>query len=101
MTTEGRTAPPNEDRRFEPSRSLPSYGPAGSLLGPPTSYFSAVTFYSQRQPLVEEDRHTALVLGFLRPAPVAGALEPWLGVVLGREVRAKPMDHLARPGAAE
>jgi hypothetical protein len=60
-----------------------------------------VTFYSRWQPLVDEDRRTALVFGFLRNAPVTEAIEPWLGVVLGREVRVKPMDHLAGPGAAE
>ncbi len=50
-----------------------------------------MSFYSRWQPLVDEDRHTALVFGFFRHAPVALGLEPWLTAVLGRPVRAQPL----------
>jgi len=46
-----------------------------------------VSFYSRWQPLLDEDRHTALVFGFLRHAPVALALGPWLEQVLDRKVK--------------
>lgn len=49
-------------------------------------------FYSQWQPLVDEDRHTALVFGFFRHAPVALALRPWLSRVLGRPVEPEPLE---------
>jgi hypothetical protein len=49
-------------------------------------------FYSQWQPLVDEDRHTALVFGFFRHAPVALGLAPWLSGVLGRPVAPHPLE---------
>ena len=48
-------------------------------------------FYSCWQPLADEDRHTALVFGFLRHAPVRLALGPWLSGVLGRSVAPEPL----------
>ena len=50
-----------------------------------------MSFYSRWQPLVDEDRHTALVFGFFRHAPVADALEPWLERVIGRPLKATPL----------
>jgi hypothetical protein len=47
-----------------------------------------VSFYSRWQPLVDEDRHTALVFGFLRHAPADLGLGPWLEEVLRRTVSA-------------
>jgi len=52
----------------------------------------SVSFYSRWQPLVDEDRHTALVFGFLRHAPVELALNPWLSTVLERPVDAAPLE---------
>lgn len=50
-----------------------------------------MSFYSRWQPLLDEDRHTALVFGFLRHAPVGLALVPWLERVLDRPVTAEPL----------
>src|SRR6266849_8616996 len=54
-----------------------------------------MSFYSRWQTLIDEDRHTALVFGFFRHAPVSIALEPWLTQVLARPVRPQPL----RPGS--
>jgi hypothetical protein len=48
-------------------------------------------FLSNSQPLLNEDRHTALVFGFMRHAPTNLALNPWLSKVLGRSVEALPL----------
>jgi hypothetical protein len=49
-------------------------------------------FYSRWQPLLDEDRHTALVFGFFRHAPASFALDPWLSEVIGRSVRSCPLE---------
>lgn len=48
--------------------------------------------YSVWQPLDDEDQRTALVFGYLRHAPVESGLSPWLSEVLGRPVRARPLE---------
>lgn len=48
-------------------------------------------FLSNWQPLINEDRHTALLFGFMRHAPAASALNPWLSRVLGRSAEAEPL----------
>ena len=45
------------------------------------------------QPLLNEDRHTALLFGFMRHAPLASALNPWLSSVLDRPVEAASLSH--------
>jgi hypothetical protein len=51
-----------------------------------------MSLYSSWQPLVDENGQTALVFGFMRHAPVASALRPWLADVLGRNVSVQPID---------
>lgn len=48
-------------------------------------------YFSSWQPLIDENAHTALTFGFLRHAPPAAALEPWLSCVLERPVTAPPL----------
>lgn len=48
-------------------------------------------YLSNWQPLVNEDRHTALLFGFMRHAPVESALNPWPSAVLGRPMRARAL----------
>src|SRR4051812_7008909 len=50
-------------------------------------------YFSNWQPLSNEDRHTALLFGFMRHAPVLHALNPWLSLVLGRDVAAAPLEQ--------
>lgn len=50
-------------------------------------------YLSNWQPLTNEDRHTALLFGFMRHAPVHNALNPWLLEVLGRRVDAEPLSQ--------
>src|SRR4051794_30210440 len=52
-------------------------------------------YFSNWQPLLNEDRHTALLFGFLRHAPVSSALNPWLSDVLGRPAQAAPLGQSA------
>jgi hypothetical protein len=58
------------------------------MLGGP----GAVKFFAAWQPPEREDAQTALAFGFLRHAPVAHALHPWLTEVLERPVRADPLE---------
>jgi hypothetical protein len=51
-------------------------------------------YLSNWQPLVNEDRHTALLFGFMRHAPVE-ALDSWLSLTLGRSVEAVPLRQQA------
>jgi hypothetical protein len=43
-------------------------------------------YFSGWQPLVHEDQYTALLFGFMRHAPAALALSPWLSGLFGRPV---------------
>lgn len=52
-------------------------------------------YLSNWQPLANEDRHTALLFGFMRHAPVAAALNPWLSRVLDKPVNATPLSQQA------
>jgi hypothetical protein len=49
-------------------------------------------FYTRWQRVAGEDARTALVFGFMRHAPAACALNPWLTEVLGRPVEAEPLE---------
>jgi hypothetical protein len=51
-----------------------------------------VKFYSSWQPADPEDARTALVFGFMRHAPVAHALRPWLSDVLQRDINAESLE---------
>ena len=50
-------------------------------------------FFSNWQPLIDEDAHTALTFGFFRHAPTQQALQPWLRGVLGRDAAPVPLEH--------
>ena len=51
-----------------------------------------MSFFTHWQPLHNEDAHTALVFGYLRHAPAAHGLEPWLTATLGRPVTAPQLE---------
>jgi hypothetical protein len=53
-----------------------------------------VKYLSNWQPLVNEDRHTALLFGFMRHAPI-DALNSWLSSILDRPVEATPLGQHA------
>jgi len=50
-------------------------------------------YLSHWQRLDNEDKHTALLFGFLRHAPVESALNPWLTSILKRQVTAEPLEQ--------
>lgn len=54
-----------------------------------------MSYLSRWQPLVDENAHTALTLGFMRHAPTALALEPWLSKILERGISAAPLTRKA------
>lgn len=48
-------------------------------------------YFAHWQPLQDEDKHTALLFGFLRHAPLDAGLNPWLQATLGRPLEATPL----------